>query len=117
MVRKVTGANYGIISWIGQRVTAVIMIVAVIIFLGILVYAGSILTSDISTWQSLFGCKVVKLFFEVTIIALVYHAWVGMRDIWMDYVTGCYRLRLTLHVLTIIWLALCFMYATSIIWF
>ena len=32
-------------------------------------------------------------------ISLFYHAWIGIRDIWMDYVKPA-GLRLALHVLT-----------------
>ena len=44
-----------------------------------------------------------------------YHAWIGVRDIWMDYVkpTG---LRLTLHVLTIVALVGYTGWAAAILW-
>jgi succinate dehydrogenase / fumarate reductase membrane anchor subunit len=43
------------------------------------------------------------------------HAWVGMRDIWMDYVkpTG---VRLALEVLTVLVLAGCGGWALQILW-
>jgi succinate dehydrogenase / fumarate reductase membrane anchor subunit len=51
----------------------------------------------------------------LTIGALCYHAYVGVRDIWMDYIkpTG---LRLALHVLTVLWLLGSFVYALDILW-
>ena len=36
------------------------------------------------------------------IIALLYHAWVGMREIFMDYIKLIY-LRLALQVFAIVW--------------
>ena len=39
----------------------------------------------------------------VVIVALLYHAWVGMRDVWMDYVKPV-GIRLVLQVFTIVWL-------------
>jgi succinate dehydrogenase / fumarate reductase membrane anchor subunit len=50
-----------------------------------------------------------------TIIALIYHVWVGMRDIWMDYVkpTG---IRLLLQIFTIVWLLACAGWAIQVLW-
>ena len=36
---------------------------------------------------------------QVTLIALFAHVWVGMRDLWMDYIKPV-GLRLTMHVFT-----------------
>ena len=48
-------------------------------------------------------------------VSLCYHAWVGVRDIWMDYVkpTG---LRLALHVLTLLALVGYAGWALQILW-
>ncbi|MEG9540560.1 succinate dehydrogenase, hydrophobic membrane anchor protein, partial [Acinetobacter baumannii] len=42
-------------------------------------------------------------------------AWIGVRDIWMDYVKPV-AVRLTLQVLTILWLVGCAGYAAQILW-
>ena len=44
---------------------------------------------------------------------LFYHAWVGMRDIWMDYIKPA-GVRLVLQVGTIVWLVACGMWALKI---
>jgi succinate dehydrogenase / fumarate reductase membrane anchor subunit len=51
----------------------------------------------------------------VVIVALGQHAWVGLRDIWMDYVKPV-GLRLCLQVLTIVWLVGCVGWATQVLW-
>jgi succinate dehydrogenase hydrophobic membrane anchor protein len=51
----------------------------------------------------------------VALLSLFYHAWVGIRDIWMDYVKPV-GLRLTLQALTILWLVACAGYAAQILW-
>ena len=48
-------------------------------------------------------------------VSLTYHAWIGVRDIWMDYVKPV-AVRLTLQVLTILWLVGCAGYAAQILW-
>jgi succinate dehydrogenase / fumarate reductase membrane anchor subunit len=46
---------------------------------------------------------------------LALHAWVGVRDLWMDYLTNHY-LRLVMHVFTIVWLLGTFTYAIKVLW-
>jgi succinate dehydrogenase / fumarate reductase membrane anchor subunit len=57
----------------------------------------------------------MKLATFVALLCLFYHAWVGIRDIWMDYVKPM-SLRLLLQVLTILWLIGCAGYAAQILW-
>jgi succinate dehydrogenase / fumarate reductase, membrane anchor subunit len=57
----------------------------------------------------------MKLFTFVVILALAWHAWVGMRDIWMDYIKPV-SVRLFLHVFTLAWLAGCAGWALQVLW-
>jgi succinate dehydrogenase / fumarate reductase membrane anchor subunit len=47
--------------------------------------------------------------------SLFYHAWVGVRDIWMDYIKPV-ALRLVLQIATILWLVACAGWAAQILW-
>jgi succinate dehydrogenase / fumarate reductase membrane anchor subunit len=49
------------------------------------------------------------------IISLCYHAWVGVRDIWMDYLNSA-AVRVILHVLTLLALIGYAGWAVQIIW-
>jgi succinate dehydrogenase / fumarate reductase membrane anchor subunit len=49
------------------------------------------------------------------IVALLYHVWVGMRDVWMDYVQPV-AIRLVLQVFTIVWLVGCAGWAIQVLW-
>ena len=51
----------------------------------------------------------------VTIVSLLYHVWVGMRDIWMDYVKPV-SIRLLLDIATIVWLVGCAGWAIQVLW-
>lgn len=51
----------------------------------------------------------------VVIVSLLYHAWVGVRDIWMDYVKPV-GIRLTLQVFTLVWLVGCAGWAIQVLW-
>ena len=48
-------------------------------------------------------------------LSLFYHAWIGIRDLWMDYIKPV-GLRLTLHVFTIVWLVGCSVYSVKVVW-
>jgi succinate dehydrogenase / fumarate reductase membrane anchor subunit len=104
--RIVVGAHYGLRDWLAQRVTAVLMALFTIVLLGELGY---------DRWAAIFSTQWMKLLTFVTILALAYHAWVGMRDIWMDYVKPV-GVRLTLQVFTIVWLVGCAGWAIQVLW-
>jgi len=51
----------------------------------------------------------------VIIVSLAWHAWVGVRDIWMDYVKPV-GARLVLQVASIAWLVGCAGWAIQVLW-
>jgi succinate dehydrogenase / fumarate reductase membrane anchor subunit len=57
----------------------------------------------------------MKLLTFLAILSLLFHAWVGVRDIWMDYIKPV-GIRLTLQVLTALWLIACVGYSAQILW-
>ena len=66
-------------------------------------------------WASLFAQTWMKVFTLVAFLAFIYHAWVGVRDIWMDYVKPL-AIRLALQVFTILWLLGSFVWAVEVVW-
>lgn len=111
--RLVVGAHYGVRDWLAQRFTAVVMALYTLVLL------VTFLTSrDFSYegWAGMFAQQWFKMATFVAFIALFYHAWVGVRDILMDYVTSSVVLRLALQVATIVWLVGCAGWAVQIIW-
>ena len=113
--RHLTGAGYGMLSWLQQRVSALIMLFSAIVFFIFVAYIALHTTSSISSWQAVFQNIFVKIFVQIFFVALVLHAWVGIRDLWMDYIT-CAGLRLGLYVLTILWLVGSLIYSIKILW-
>ena len=109
--RKLAGAHYGLRDWAMQRVTAVIMLIYTAAFVIFLVA----LPSGYEAWQSFFAQTWVKVFTQVTLIALFLHAWVGIRDLWMDYIKP-FGLRLFLQVATIVWLVIAMVYSVQVVW-
>ncbi len=115
--RLVVGAHYGTMDFIVQRVTAIIMaIYTVVLFLGIVFTP----TMDFEHWRGLFsftciGLPVGQLLATLAFLSLAWHAWIGVRDIWMDYVRSA-GLRLFLQVLTILWLVAAVVFFAKILW-
>jgi succinate dehydrogenase / fumarate reductase, membrane anchor subunit len=110
--RIVVGSGYGMRDWLMQRITAVVMVV---FFLIVLISALISPDSGFKWWSGLMAYPVMQVLAMVTFIALAWHAWVGMRDIWMDYVKHA-GLRLTLHIVTIAWVLACLLYAMRVLW-
>ena len=110
--RLVVGAHYGLKDWLAQRITAIVMALYTIVLL-VSFLTGSNFSYE--GWAGLFAQQWFKLFSAVTFLALFYHAWVGMRDIWMDYVKPV-GLRLTLQIATLLWLIACAAWTVQILW-
>jgi succinate dehydrogenase / fumarate reductase membrane anchor subunit len=99
MVKEiVVGAHYGLKDWLAQRITGrhggLYRHLAVVLW-------RARPRLDLRTWRGFMAGGFMRFFTFLFILSLMYHAWVGVRDIWMDYVkpTG---VRLALHVLTLL---------------
>ena len=110
--RLVVGAHYGLKEWIIQRVTAIVMVVFTIVLLVDYCITGS---ATYEGWSALFANQFMKLLSFLAFFSLFYHAWIGVRDIWMDYIKPV-SARLTLQVLTVLYLVACAAYAVQILW-
>jgi len=110
--RLVVGAHYGLKEWIVQRVTAIVMVVFTVVLLVDYCITGS---ATYEGWAGLFSNQFMKLLTFLAFFSLFYHAWIGVRDIWMDYIKPV-GIRLTLHVLTALWLIACLGYTAQILW-
>lgn len=84
MVRPVAGgAHYGVRDWLAQRLTAVAMAVLGAVFA---IFAAMHAPLHFAAWRGMFHHRWIQLAGFLFFISLCYHAWVGVRDILMDYV-------------------------------
>lgn len=111
--RLVVGAHYGLKDWLSQRVTGALMALFTIVLLAQVVFTKGPIGYD--KWAGIFSSQWMKVLTFVVIVSLAWHAWVGMRDIWMDYIKPV-GVRLTLHLLTIVWLVGCAGWAVQVLW-
>lgn len=107
-MKSATGARTGTGGWLLQRATALLLAFAVP---GLAIYFLAALPVDFAGWQALFAPPAVRVLLLLAAAALALHAWVGMKDIFMDYVrhTGL-RLAVLLAVIvvlsgSVVWLA------------
>ena len=110
--RLVVGAHYGLRDWLSQRITAALMVLFTVALILQLLFGGPL---GYDRWAGIFSQQWMKLLTLVTIVSLAVHAWVGMRDIWMDYVKPV-GIRLLLQVATIVWLVGCAGWAVQVLW-
>lgn len=110
--RLVTGAHYGLRDWLAQRITGALMALFTIAVLAQLLLPGA---AGYDRWAGIFAAQWMKVLTFTMILSLAYHAWVGVRDIWMDYVKPV-GIRLTLHVFTLVWLVGCTGWALQVLW-
>jgi len=95
--RPPPGAHYGLFDWLAQRITAIAMALYALFLAAVALYHGGI---GYPLWRALFahgGFRVASFLFMA---ALLYHAWVGAREIYMDYLKPV-ALRLAVQAVTI----------------
>ena len=110
--RLVVGAHYGLRDWLAQRITAVLMALFTLALLVQVLMPGAL---GYDRWAAIFSQQWMKFLTFVTILSLTYHAWVGVRDIWMDYIKPV-GIRLALPVFSIVWLLGCAGWAIQVLW-
>lgn len=112
MRRPVTGSHSGTGWWLVQRFTAVVLLLS-----GFLLWLGFVRSPslDHEGWSALFQRDSIRLLVWLLVASLCLHAWVGLRDVLMDYVKPV-SLRLALNLLSIIALVLCTVWTTAILW-
>ena len=111
--RIVVGAHYGLRDWLSQRVTAVIMGLFTLVVLAQVIFSRGPIGYE--KWAGIFAAQWMKVLTFAVVLALMWHAWVGMRDVFMDYIKPVV-LRLALQVFTIVWLTACAGWAIQVLW-
>ncbi len=111
--RIVVGAHYGLRDWLSQRITAALMVLFTFVVLAQVLFTHGPIGYEL--WAGIFAAQWMKVLTFAIIVALIWHVWVGMRDIWMDYIKPVW-LRLSLQVFTIVWLVGCAGWAIQVLW-
>jgi succinate dehydrogenase / fumarate reductase membrane anchor subunit len=106
------GAHYGLGDWLLQRLTAIVMAVYTVGMVACLLWHAPASHAD---WKAMFSGSVLRVATMLFVLALLYHAWVGMRDIVMDYLKPA-GLRLVVEAGIALVLLFYLVWAASILW-
>jgi succinate dehydrogenase / fumarate reductase membrane anchor subunit len=110
--RVVVGAHYGLRDWLIQRISAVVMVLYSVAVLGYLLMQDNL---GYDAWTGMFASQWMRTFSLLFLLALFYHAWIGIRDIVMDYVKPA-GIRLVIHTLVILALVIYTIWSVQILW-
>lgn len=110
--RVVVGAHYGLRDWLVQRVSAVVMVVYVLMLAGYMLLQDHL---DYDTWTLIFSSQWMRTFSLLFLLSLFYHAWIGIRDIVMDYIKPA-AVRLLIHTLVVLALVVYTIWSVQILW-
>jgi succinate dehydrogenase / fumarate reductase membrane anchor subunit len=115
MVKQYTknpvGAHYGTRGFLLQRFTAVVMAAYTIVAFGCWLYRAPV---GYAGYRAMFS-GAFGVFTLLALAALLYHAWIGMRDILIDYVKPL-GIRLTAQFLVATVLVFYLFWAGAIFW-
>ncbi|WP_218813401.1 succinate dehydrogenase, hydrophobic membrane anchor protein [Rickettsiella endosymbiont of Dermanyssus gallinae] len=116
MVKKLTNvtslSGNGLRDWLIQRVTSVVLLFYIVFLLGFFVAHSSL---NYAQWHGLFNHTAMRLLSTLFLLSLLWHAWIGMWTIVTDYIKP-FALRLSVQILIIIGLLLCFIWGLAIFW-
>jgi succinate dehydrogenase / fumarate reductase membrane anchor subunit len=106
------GAHTGTGDWLLQRLTAVLMaLYTMVVFIGVILVPPR----TYADWKAFFSPALFKIATMMFVAALLYHAWVGMRDILMDYVRAT-GIRLAAQAAVGLVLFFYLIWAASVLW-
>ena len=110
--RQAVGAHYGLGDWLIQRVSAVVMALYTLLLVAIALVNGGI---GYELWRALFANPAFQVASFLCMAALLWHAWIGAREIYMDYVKPV-GLRLAVQAATIVVLVAYLGWTIQILW-
>jgi succinate dehydrogenase / fumarate reductase, membrane anchor subunit len=89
-----------------------VLVLYTVLFLGLMFGAQTI---DYAVWREIFALQWMKLATLLALVSIYLHAWVGVRNILMDYVKPN-AIRFVLFVVVICWLVACAGWSVQILW-
>ena len=90
-------AAQGLRAWLLQRFTAIYLGAYLLFLLAFILMRDT--SMDFSAWRTLMASPLVGVATALFALALLLHAWVGVRDVLIDYIQAVW-LRLLLMVVT-----------------
>ena len=112
--RRVIGAShYGVGDWLVQRATAIVMAVFTLALILAVIFTSGPLTY--ASWSGIFAATWMKFLTFATVISICWHAWIGVRNVFMDYIKPV-GIRLALQLFAAAWLIGSAGWAAQVLW-
>ena len=112
--RRVIGAShYGVGDWLVQRATAIVMAVFTLALILAVIFTSGPLTY--ASWSGIFAATWMKFLTIATVISICWHAWIGVRNVFMDYIKPV-GIRLALQLFAAVWLIGSAGWAAQVLW-
>lgn len=108
----VTGAHYGSRDWLLQRVTAILMTIYLIVLVSVLCITAP---QNYAEWKGLFQSQWLRIATFVFFMGMFWHAWVGVRNVLMDYVHSM-SIRLMMQIAVVTALLFYLVWTAEILW-
>ncbi len=83
--------NNGLKPWLLQRLTALYLAVWALVILGKFLFAPP---ESFAAWQGWVGTPLCATGFLIAILALLGHAWIGLHEVFIDYLHD-WRIRIS----------------------
>ena len=81
--RDLGSARAGLNGWLAQRISA-LYLAGFALFVALRLVLSPIVGYD--AWRAWLTGGAMRLALALFLIAIIVHAWVGMRSVWMDYI-------------------------------
>jgi len=111
-MRNVSGSHSGLNLWLVQRASALVMALYLPLFA---IYALSAGALDYAAWHALFVPLAAKVATLLFVVALLFHAWIGLREIFIDYLHPMAIRLPVLFLFAVLYLG-CLVWAADILW-
>jgi succinate dehydrogenase / fumarate reductase membrane anchor subunit len=102
----------GLHDWIIQRASAVIMTAYILFLTGFFCTHTQL---DYAAWLGLFTSVPMQVATMMVLLALMWHAWIGMWAVFTDYIK-CGVMRVTLEAIVLLALLTYFFWGVYILW-
>ena len=112
MRRTVVGAHAGLKEWLAQRGTAVVMALSSLLWVASVL---SVSPAGYEEWSAFMDSQWMRVLTFLFFASLAWHAWIGGRDIYMDYIKHD-GLRIAKHFGLAVWLCACLVWTAGILW-
>lgn len=73
----------GLKAWAIQRLTAIYIGLFIIYFIGALILSPP---ADFAAWKAWMGSPLVSVAMLLFVVSTLMHAWIGVRDVLIDYI-------------------------------